>query len=131
MNILSLCLALFVFAAMSPADGMPSADAEEVVRHVVMFRYTEDASDAEIQEITEAFRALQDKIPGIVSFEHGVNNSPEDLNQGFTHAYVITFEDEAARDAYLPHPEHQQFVDMLMDSGIFEEAFVVDYVPEP
>jgi hypothetical protein len=131
MNILSLCLALFVFAALSPADGMPSADAEEVVRHVVVFKYTEDASDAEIQEITEAFRALQDKIPGIVSFEHGVNNSPEDLNQGFTHVYVITFEDEAARDAYLPHPEHQQFVDMLMGSGIFEEAFVVDYVPQP
>jgi hypothetical protein len=131
MTILSLCLALFVFAALSPDDGMPSADAEELVRHVVVFKYTEDASDAEIQEITEAFRALQDKIPGIVSFEHGVNNSPEDLNQGFTHVYVITFEDEAARDAYLPHPEHQQFVDMLMGSGIFDEAFVVDYVPQP
>jgi len=52
-------------------------------------------------------------------------------NQGFTHVYVITFEDEAARDAYLPHPEHQQFVDMLMGSGIFDEAFVVDYVPQP
>lgn len=131
MTILSLCLALFVFAALSPDDGMPSADAEELVRHVVVFKYTEDASDAEIQEITEAFRALQDKIPGIVSFEHGVNNSPEDLNQDFTHVYVITFEDEAARDAYLPHPEHQQFVDMLMGSGIFDEAFVVDYVPQP
>jgi len=131
MTILSLCLALFVFTALSPDDGMPSADAEELVRHVVVFKYTEDASDAEIQEITEAFRALQDKIPGIVSFEHGVNNSPEDLNQGFTHVYVITFEDEAARDAYLPHPEHQQFVDMLMGSGIFDEAFVVDYVPQP
>jgi len=131
MTILSLCLALFVFAALSPDDGMPSADAEELVRHVVVFKYTEDASDAEIREITEAFRALQDKIPGIVSFEHGVNNSPEDLNQGFTHVYVITFEDEAARDAYLPHPEHQQFVDMLMGSGIFDEAFVVDYVPQP
>jgi len=131
MTILSLCLALFVFAALSPDDGMPSADAEELVRHVVVFKYTEDASDAEIQEITEAFRTLQDKIPGIVSFEHGVNNSPEDLNQGFTHVYVITFEDEAARDAYLPHPEHQQFVDMLMGSGIFDEAFVVDYVPQP
>ena len=122
MTILSLCLALFVFAALSPDDGMPSTDAEELVRHVVVFKYTEDASDAEI---------LQDKIPGIVSFEHGVNNSPEDLNQGFTHVYVITFEDEAARDAYLPHPEHQQFVDMLMGSGIFDEAFVVDYVPQP
>lgn len=129
MNVLSLCLALFMFATMSPSDGMPSDDAEDVVRHVVVFKYTEDASEAEIQEITEAFRALKDKIPGIVTFEYGVNNSPEDLNQGFTHVYVVTFEDEAARDAYLPHPEHQKFVDMLMDSGIFEEAFVVDYVP--
>lgn len=129
MKILSLCLTLFVFVATSTSDRMPSADAEDIVRHVVVFKYTDDASDAEIQEITEAFRALKDKIPGIVSFEHGVNNSPEDLNQGFTHVYVVTFEDEAARDAYLPHPEHQKFVDMLMNSGIFEEAFVVDYVP--
>ena len=129
MKVLSLCLALFVLAAPSTFAQAPSADAEDAVRHVVVFKYTEDASDAEIQKITDAFRALKDKIPGIVSFEYGVNNSPEGLNQGFTHVYVVTFENEAARDAYLPHPEHQKFVDMLTGSGIFEEAFVVDYVP--
>lgn len=129
MKILSLCLALFALTVTSATAHSPSVEAEDTVRHVVVFKYAEDASEAEIQEITDAFRALKDKIPGIVSFEHGVNNSPEDLNQGFTHVYVVTFEDEAARDAYLPHPEHQAFVDMLTSSGIFEEAFVVDYVP--
>lgn len=129
MKILSLCLALSTFAVMPTMAQVSSEDAEDIVRHVVVFKYAEDASEAEIQEITDAFRALKDKIPGIVSFEYGVNNSPEDLNQGFTHVYVMTFEDEAARDAYLPHPEHQEFVNMLTSSGIFEEAFVVDYVP--
>lgn len=123
------CLAIVaVAAALSPAPEASSE--EEVVRHVVVFKYTSDASDAQIQEITDAFRALKDKIPGILSFEHGVNNSPEGKNQGFTHAYVMTFEDAAARDAYLPHPEHQKFGEMLRASGIFEDAFVVDYVPQ-
>jgi hypothetical protein len=44
--------------------------------------------------------------------------------------YVLTFEDEAARDAYLPHPEHQKFGELLRGSGIFEDAFVVDYTVE-
>lgn len=102
---------------------------EETVRHVVVFKYKEGASEDKIQAVTDAFRALQDKIPGIVSFEHGVNNSPEGKNQGFTHVYLLTFENAAARDAYLPHPEHQKFGQVLGTSGLFEDAFVVDYVP--
>lgn len=100
---------------------------EDPVRHVVVFKYAEDATDAQIKEITDAFRALKDKIPGITDFEYGVNNSPEGLNQGFTHVYLLTFENEAARDAYLPHPEHDAFGKLLGDSGIFAGAYVVDY----
>ena len=99
----------------------------EQVRHVVVFKYKPDATDAQIKQITDAFRELQNKIPGIVAFETGVNNSPENLNRGFTHIYLLTFKNAAARDAYLPHPEHKAFGKLLRDSGIFEEAFVVDY----
>ena len=35
------------------------------------------ATAAQIQQVTDAFRALQTSIPGILSFEQGVNNSPE------------------------------------------------------
>jgi Stress responsive A/B Barrel Domain len=98
-----------------------------MVRHVVVFKYKADSSEAHIETLTKAFASLQEKIPGILSFEHGVNNSPEGKNLGFTHVYVLTFENEAARDTYLPHPEHQNFIDMLVQSGIFEDAFVVDY----
>jgi hypothetical protein len=36
----------------------------------------------------------------------GPDVSPENLADGFTHAAVAVFESAAARDAYLPAPEH-------------------------
>jgi hypothetical protein len=112
--------------AQSPAQAPAPAQA---IRHVVVFKYKPDATPAQIAQVTAAFRALATTVPGIVSFEDGVNNSPEGKNQGFTHVYVVTFKDAAARDAYLPHPEHKKFGQVLGTSGIFVDAFVVDYVP--
>ena len=106
-----LPLLLFLPATFLLSSQASAQDAEQeetadsgMVRHVVVFKYAPDATEEQIQEITDALRDLKDKIPGIVSFEHGVNNSPEGRNQGFTHVYLITFENAAARDAYLPHP---------------------------
>ena len=56
-------------------------------------------------------------------------NDPENKNLGFTHVYQMTFTDAAARDTYLPHPEHNKFGQLLGSLGILEEAFVVDYTP--
>lgn len=101
------------------------------VRHVVVFRYKPDASPEKIRQITEAFAALKDQIPGVLTFEHGVNNSPEKLNQGYTHVYQLTFTNAAARDAYLIHPAHKAFGALLGSLGVFDGAFVVDYAPAP
>lgn len=118
----------FFLDANSAKENTPTPTTEsEMVRHVVVFKYKPEATEAQIQKITDAFRNLKDEIPGIVSFEHGINNSPEGLNQDFTHVYLLTFEDAAARDAYLPHPKHDAFGKLLGESGIFAGAFVVDY----
>lgn len=132
----SLFTALLALAAVAcstspaarPATAATPAGA---VRHVVVFRYKPDATPAKIRQVTEAFAALKDQIPGIVAFEHGVNNSPENLNQGFTHVYQMTFSNAAARDVYLPHPAHKAFGTLLGSLGVLDAAFVVDYVPTP
>jgi hypothetical protein len=99
------------------------------VRHVVIFKYKPAATPAQIAEVTKAFRGLQQAIPGIIGFEDGVNNSPEKKNLGFTHVYMLTFENLAARDTYLPHPKHKEFIQLLGKLGVLDDAFVVDYVP--
>ena len=111
-----------VLAAFGPQSVVP-------VRHVVVFKYKSGTSPAQIQQVSSEFRALKDRIPGITAFEHGVNNSPEGKNQGFTHVYLMTFTDAKARDAYLPHPEHRKFGELLGKLGVLEDAFVVDYEP--
>ena len=97
----------------------------EGVRHVVVFKFKEGTSDAQLKTIVDEFRKLPSKIPGITGFEWGRNNSPEGLDQGFTHIFLVTFRDAASRDAYLPHPAHKNFVKIL--GPHLEKPFVVDY----
>jgi hypothetical protein len=119
-------------ATPAPRSLTPLAPAPAgAVRHVVVFRYKADASPEKIAQVTAAFAALKDQIPNVLSFEHGVNNSPEKLNQGYTHVYQLTFKDAAARDVYLVHPAHKAFGALLGSSGVFDGAFVVDYAPVP
>jgi hypothetical protein len=106
-------------------------DKKAPVRHVVVFKYKPNTTEQQIQQVTDAFKGLQKTIPGIVSFEFGTNNSPENKNQGFTHVYLLTFEDAAARDTYLPHPKHKEFGQLLGKLGVVEDAFVVDFTPNP
>jgi hypothetical protein len=124
-----MVLALGVLMTTAPALSAQATPPSDPVRHIVVFKYKAGASEEQIRQVTDAFAALRTKIPGIVSLEHGVNNSPEKLNQGFTHVYQVTFTSAAARDAYLPHPAHKAFGELLGRLGVLESVFVVDYVP--
>ncbi|WP_114750607.1 Dabb family protein [Pleomorphovibrio marinus] len=98
---------------------------ENKLRHVVLFKFNEESSEEDIKKVEDAFIALADKIPLIKDFEWGTNNSPEGLDKGLTHCFLVTFESEADRDAYLPHPEHQAFVEVLKPH--LADVTVVDY----
>lgn len=114
-------LAFLAFAFLSS----PIMAKDKVLRHVVSFKFKEDASDCQIQEVEKAFAALKDKIPGILSLDWGKNNSPEGLNKGFTHCFIVTFKDEKAREVYLPHPDHKAFVSIL--KPILADVYVIDF----
>lgn len=109
----------------------PAPPSEQLIRHVVVFSFRPNTTEANIRRVTDELRNLRTRIPGIVDFEHGVNNSPEGLNLGFTHVYTVTFRDAEARDVYvLPHPAHAEFIALAKCLGMVN-AFVVDYVPQP
>ena len=98
---------------------------DSVLRHVVLFGFKETSSAADVQSIVDAFLALPTKISEVKDFEWGTNSSPEGLNQGLTHAFTLTFHSEADRDAYLPHPAHQEFVALL--GPHLDKVTVLDY----
>jgi hypothetical protein len=100
-------------------------ESKMAIRHVVLMRFAEGTPAAERHVIESAFAALPAQIAGITAFEWGTDVSPEDLSKGFTHAFVVTFEGAAARDAYLPHPAHLAFVARL--KPCLADVLVFDY----
>jgi len=103
---------------------------EKVLRHVVLFKFKDESSEEDVNRLNERFNALPQAIPAIKDFEWGINDSPEDFHQGFTHCYLVTFASEEDRDSiYTPHPKHQAFVASLQPH--LEKVFVVDYWTNP
>lgn len=109
--------------------GSAVNDPDRVLRHAVFFRFKDESTDEEIQRVVDAFRALPSKIPEIIDFAWGVNNSPEGLDDGFTHCFLLTFQDDAGRAAYLPHEAHKAFGDVLRPH--MADVFVIDYWGKP
>ncbi|MEO0900617.1 MAG: Dabb family protein [Bacteroidota bacterium] len=103
---------------------------EKVLRHMVIFKFNDDSGEADVAKLNTAFTQLPEAIPEIVDFEWGLNDSPEDFDQDFTHCYLVTFSSEKDRDSiYAPHPAHQAFVESLQPH--LEKVFVVDYWTNP
>jgi len=98
-------------------------------RHIVLFKFKDNAPAEKVKAIVEAFKALPAKLPAIKALEWGTNVSPEGLNQGFTHCFALTFADkEALEKHYLHEPAHKEFGAML--GGVLDKALVVDFVAQ-
>jgi len=95
------------------------------LRHVVMFKFKDGTTEADIKKIVDAFGELPKKIHTIKAFEWGTNNSPEKLNEGLTHCFFVTFSSEKDRDNYLVDPAHKAFVDILKPH--LDKPVVFDY----
>ena len=119
------------FTMMIVAACTESAKQEQpgkVLRHVVLFKFTDVSTPEEVMKVEEAFVSLKGKINLIKDLEWGKNNSPENLNQGLTHCFLATFHSEKDRDDYLVHPDHQAFVEVLKPH--LDKVTVIDYWTE-
>ena len=112
--------------APNPTEAIQTKNSTPLLRHIVMFKFKDDAEKVDIEKVENAFRDLPNHISEIKDFEWGTNNSPEELEQGFTHCFFVSFENEAGREVYLPHPKHQAFVEILKPT--LDKVLVFDYL---
>jgi Stress responsive A/B Barrel Domain len=108
--------------------GAQSKTEARVLRHVVLFKFKDTATPEDVKKVEAAFAELPSKLSVIKGYEWGTNNSPENLNQGLTHCFLLTFSSEKDRDAYLVHPDHKAFGKIL--GPHLDKATVVDYWTE-
>ena len=109
---------------LAPRSAVTAAPTR-VLRHVVLFKFKDESSSADIRRIENAFLALPSRIDAIYSLEWGTDVSVENLHKGFTHCFIVTFRSEADRATYIPHPAHKEFGELL--GPHLDDVLVLDY----
>lgn len=97
-----------------------------MVRHFGVLTFKKEISKSAIEECLRTMKELVTRIPGLLDMEYGPYSSPEGMNDGFTHGFLITFDSEESRDAYLPHPIHERAKDVVIPC--LERVIVFDFV---
>ena len=137
MNIKSLTLSFALLTSFSLAEPANKEKAQpdtqnttveniQPYRHIVMLQFKKEATPEQIKRIETLFGKLPEKINTITAYEWGTNISPENLAQGFTHCFLVTFKDKAGLDVYLPHQSHTEFVTEL--KPLIEKVLVFDFI---
>ncbi|MEX1115146.1 MAG: Dabb family protein [Akkermansiaceae bacterium] len=96
-----------------------------MVRHFGMFQFKSGVTESQIDDCFSEMMGMVGKIPGLLDMEHGLYESAEGLNDGFTHGFIMTFDTAESRDAYLPHPEHERVKEIVVPR--LERVVVFDF----
>ncbi len=111
------------------ASRTPTGGSMSQVKHFGVFAFKPGISAERIDHCFAEMRSMVGRIPGLLDMAHGVYESPEGLDDGFTHGFIMTFENAAARDAYLPHPEHERVKAIVVPC--LERVVVFDFALLP
>ena len=86
-----------------------------MIRHIVLIRFRDFLDEGEIEGVWRKLRDLEGRIPGIESIVCGESRSPEHLERGYMHGFVVDFVDWDALTAYQAHPDHKRLGARIVD----------------
>ncbi|OCL09562.1 hypothetical protein AOQ84DRAFT_18479 [Glonium stellatum] len=103
--------------------------------HIVLFEFKPTTTHQVVEDVCKRMLALREKClhpstqkPYLKSSAGGRDNSPEGHQGGFSHGFVVEFENNEDRKYYLEKdPEHLAFVKSL--EGVVQNVRVVDFEP--
>lgn len=78
-----------------------------MIRHIVLIRFRPAVSEAEIGDLFAELHRIDGKVPGLLAITAGKSESPEKMERGYMHGFVVDFSDWQALQAYQDHPDHQ------------------------
>lgn len=78
-----------------------------MIRHIVLIRFRTDVTEAQIAAMFAELEDIRTKISGVLAITSGRSESPEKIERGYMHGFVVDFDGWAALEAYQTHPDHK------------------------
>jgi Stress responsive A/B Barrel Domain len=89
-----------------------------MIRHIVLVKFKDTISADTIASIFLDLAAIKQKLKGVLSITSGKSESPEKIERGYLHGFIIDFVDWQALQNYQDHPDHRAVGAMLVESAV-------------
>lgn len=99
-----------------------------MIRHIVLTRFRPEVSEDNIHSIYAGLAALTEKLDGASGFTGGRSQSPEQIERGYLHGFVIDFDSWEALAHYSDNDQHKALGAQLVEhaAGGIDGILVVD-----
>ena len=89
-----------------------------MIRHIVLTKFKSEISEQTITGIYDGLSELTKKLPGAAGFTGGRSESPEQIERGYMHGFVIDFDSWGALKNYAENEEHQALGSQLVANAV-------------
>ena len=86
-----------------------------MIRHVVLIKFRDDVSDSDIDALfNEELNGFKERVDGISAVSWGRSDSPEKIERGYMHGFIVDFKDWDAHKAYNDDSKHAVFEEKVL-----------------
>ncbi|WP_136442464.1 Dabb family protein [Pacificoceanicola onchidii] len=89
-----------------------------MIRHIVLTKFKPNTAEETISAIYAGLAAVADKLPGAQGFTGGRSESPEQIERGYMHGFVIDFDSWDALQTYADNEEHKALGGQLVENAV-------------
>lgn len=89
-----------------------------MIRHIVLTKFKLETEESDISEIYEGLAELTSRISGAHGFTGGRSESPEQIERGYKHGFVIDFDSWEVLGTYAQHPQHLALGARIVENAI-------------
>ena len=89
-----------------------------MIRHIVLTRFEPEVSEERIAGIYDGLSRLTAEMPGAQNFTGGRSESPEQIERGYMHGFVIDFDSWEALQTYADDPAHKALGAQLVENAV-------------
>ena len=89
-----------------------------MIRHIVLVKFQPEVTEEQISAIFSELHDIKAKLPGVLSITAGRSESPEQIERGYMHGFVVDFTDWDTLQAYQDHPDHKVLGGKLVANAI-------------
>ena len=99
-----------------------------MIRHIVLTKFKPETPEDKIEGIYARLADVADRLPGANGFTGGRSESPEQIERGYMHGFVIDFDSWEDLQTYQDNDDHKACGAQLVENAIggIEGILVLD-----